>query len=103
MKFKYIPILFSAILATSFTSCKKELADINKNPNEAENPLPDYLLTGAIKSTTDAYWGTNNINSSLLFVQHWAKIQYTDPDRYIFLILIFRIYGIVVIQKALPT
>ena len=84
MKFKYIPILFSAILATSFTSCKKELADINKNPNEAENPLPDYLLTGAIKSTTDAYWGTNNINSSLLFVQHWAKIQYTDPDRYIF-------------------
>lgn len=84
MKFKYIPILFSAILATSFTSCKKELADINKNPNEAENPLPDYLLTGAIKNTTDAYWGTNNINSSLLFVQHWAKIQYTDPDRYIF-------------------
>nr|WP_068891487.1 SusD/RagB family nutrient-binding outer membrane lipoprotein [Pedobacter panaciterrae] len=84
MKFKYIPILFSAILATSFTSCKKELADINKNPNEAENPLPDYLLTGAIKSTADAYWGTNNINSSLLFVQHWAKIQYTDADRYIF-------------------
>jgi hypothetical protein len=84
MKFKYIPILFSAIIATAFTSCKDELADINKNPNAAENPLPDYLLTGAIKNTADAYWGTNNINSSLLFVQHWSKIQYTDADRYIF-------------------
>lgn len=84
MKFKYIPIIFSAIIATAFSSCKDELADINKNPNEAENALPDYLLTGAIKNTADAYWGTNNINSSLLFVQHWSKIQYTDADRYIF-------------------
>src|SRR6476620_887249 len=24
------------------------------------------------------------MNSSLLLVQHWAKIQYTEPDRYIF-------------------
>ncbi|WP_448635590.1 hypothetical protein [Pedobacter panaciterrae] len=39
MKFKYIPILFSAIIATAFTSCKDELADINKNPNAAENPF----------------------------------------------------------------
>ena len=26
----------------------------------------------------------NNLDSSLLFIQHWAKIEYTDPDRYIF-------------------
>ncbi|WP_431214519.1 SusD/RagB family nutrient-binding outer membrane lipoprotein [Puia sp. P3] len=67
------------------TSCKKELAGINKNPNATENPQPDYLLTAAEKLTSDAYWGVdNNLNSSLLFIQHWAKIQYTDPDRYIF-------------------
>ena len=24
------------------------------------------------------------MDASLLFVQHWAKIQYTDPDRYIY-------------------
>jgi hypothetical protein len=85
MKFNYIPILFSTILVLSFSSCKDELADLNKNPNSAETPQPDYLLTGAIKSTADTYWGvTNNMNSSLLFVQHWSKIQYTDPDRYIF-------------------
>jgi len=65
-------------------SCKKELANINKNPNASENPQPAYLLTAAEKLTADAYWGVdNNMNSSLLFVQHWAKIQYTDPDRYI--------------------
>jgi hypothetical protein len=65
-------------------SCKKELAGINKNPNASENPQPDYLLTAAEKLTSDAYWGVdNNMNSSLLFIQHWAKIQYTDPDRYI--------------------
>lgn len=66
-------------------SCKKDLADINKNPNGTENPQPNYLLTAAEKITADAIWGVdNNLNSSLLFIQHWAKIQYTDPDRYIF-------------------
>lgn len=85
MKFKYIPILFSSALVLSFSSCKDELADLNKNPNATEIPQIDYLLTGAIKSTSDAYWGvTNNMNSSLLFIQHWSKIQYNDPDRYIF-------------------
>jgi hypothetical protein len=72
-------------LLVAFASCKKDLADINKNPNAAENPQANYLLTAAEKVSADAYWGSdNNFNSSLLFVQHWAKIQYTDPDRYIF-------------------
>jgi hypothetical protein len=85
MKLKYISILFTAALTLSLTACKKQLADLNKNPNATENPLPDYLLTGSIKNASDTYWGTtNNMNSSLLFVQHWAKIHYTDPDRYIF-------------------
>lgn len=74
-----------AILALAFASCDKELDRININPNATENAQPDYLLTGAIKNTADAYWGTaNNMNSSLLFVQHWAKIQYTEEDRFIF-------------------
>jgi len=77
-------ILF-IVLAFGVVSCKKELANINRNPNATENPQPDYLLTAAEKLTADAYWGVdNNLNSSLLFIQHWAKIQYTDPDRYIF-------------------
>ncbi|RYY26766.1 MAG: SusD/RagB family nutrient-binding outer membrane lipoprotein, partial [Sphingobacteriaceae bacterium] len=84
MKHKYTAILF---LATFFgaSSCKKDLVNLNQNPTAAQTAQPDYLLTGATKLTADTYWGTaNNMDASLLFVQHWAKIQYTDPDRYIY-------------------
>jgi hypothetical protein len=86
MKLKYTSIILSGTLLLSLASCKKELVRINQNPNATQNPQPDYLLTGVIKSVSDtSYWGVdNNMNSSLLFVQHWAKIQYTDPDRYIY-------------------
>jgi len=78
-------LMLSVFLLGGLTGCKDDLADINKNPNEAETPQPAYLLTSTIKTTADSYWGvSNNLASSLLFVQHWARIQYTDPDRYIF-------------------
>lgn len=84
MKTKYISFILSAFLLVTFSGCKKSLDESNVNPNASETPQPDYLLTGAIKTSADTYWGTaNNMNSSLLFVQHWAAIQYTDADRYI--------------------
>lgn len=77
-------IAFAGLMMLA-VSCKKDLVNINKNPNAAENPQPDYLLTAAQKITSDLYWGAdNNFNSTLLIIQHWAKIQYTEPDRYIF-------------------
>ncbi|RFM25682.1 SusD/RagB family nutrient-binding outer membrane lipoprotein [Deminuibacter soli] len=82
-KSSFYIIVAAAVLGAA--SCKKDLAEINQNPNGATNPQPDYLLTSTEKKIADTYWGVdNNMNSSLLFVQHWAKIQYTDPDRYIF-------------------
>jgi len=85
MKNKYITLLLSGTLVLSAVSCKKDLVKINQNPNASQNAQPDYLLTAATKTTTDTYWGVNNtMESSLLFVQYWAKIQYTDPDRYIY-------------------
>ncbi|MGN6542317.1 MAG: SusD/RagB family nutrient-binding outer membrane lipoprotein [Ginsengibacter sp.] len=58
---------------------------INKNPNAAQIAQPNYLLTAATKSAVDEYWSiTRSTNPSSLFVQQWAMIQYTDPDRYIF-------------------
>lgn len=82
-KIKY-SLLFLSVFGL-LSACKDDLADINKNPNEAETPQPAYLLTSTIKTTADSYWGvSNNMASSLLFIQHWARIQYTDPDRYIF-------------------
>jgi hypothetical protein len=83
MKKFSIYILLATALAVS--SCTKELEKVNINPNASENAQPDYLLTASIKTTADAYWGTaSTMNSSLLFVQHWAKIQYTEEDRYVF-------------------
>ncbi|AXY77907.1 SusD/RagB family nutrient-binding outer membrane lipoprotein [Paraflavitalea soli] len=82
---KHIYQWLIAGLSLATISCKKDLAEINKNPNAAENPQPDYLLTATEKITSDLYWGdANNFNSTLLIIQHWAKIQYTEPDRYIF-------------------
>ncbi|MGY3055154.1 hypothetical protein ACVWYG_003367 [Pedobacter sp. UYEF25] len=79
-------IIYTGIVLVLFaTSCSKELDRVNINPNATENAQPDYLLTAAIKNTADAYWGTaNNMNSSLLFVQQFAKVQYTEEDRFIY-------------------
>lgn len=83
MKKYSLYIVLAAVLAAA--SCTKELEKVNINPNASENAQPDYLLTASIKTTADAYWGTSStMNSSLLFAQHWAKIQYTEEDRYVF-------------------
>ncbi len=85
MKYNKIYPLFTAvILLLGVTSCKKELAKINKNPNAVEDPQPAYLLSGAVASTAQAYWNVNESNPTNLFVQYWAAIQYTEEDRYIF-------------------
>jgi len=76
-------IIYILIFASVLSSCDNQLDEINKNPNATETPLAPYLLTGTLKQGADLYWGSeSNFNSSLLFVQHWAKIQYTEPDRY---------------------
>lgn len=76
-------LAYITLFALTFTSCGDSLDDINKNPNATETPLAPYLLTGSLKQGADLYWGSiNNFDSSLLFVQHWAKIQYTEPDRF---------------------
>lgn len=80
MKKYILPLILSVIL---FASCDDQLDDINKNPNATENPLPAYLLTGSLKHGADLYWGADaNFKTDLLFVQHWASIQYTESDRY---------------------
>ena len=82
---KNINRIFIAALVMMTVSCKKDLVEINRNPNATENPQPDYLLTASQKISSDLYWGAdNNFNATLLVIQHWAKVQYTEPDRYIF-------------------
>ncbi len=76
-------ILSILLVAFALSSCNDQLDDINRNPNATETPLAPFLLTGSLKHGADLYWGSNSsFNSSLLFIQQWAKIQYTEPDRY---------------------
>jgi hypothetical protein len=79
---KYI-LSFVTAVAVLLASCSESLDDINVNPNATEQPDPAYLLTGIEKSGADLYWGNSaNYGGILLFVQHWAAIQYTETDRY---------------------
>ncbi|MGN7823087.1 SusD/RagB family nutrient-binding outer membrane lipoprotein [Chitinophaga sp. 22536] len=83
MKKLLIPtyLLFAIVL---LASCRKDLERINKNPNEPVTVQPDYLLSNGIKANVDTYWGPDAaMDGTLLYVQYWSKIQYTDADRYI--------------------
>lgn len=73
----------AALLSFCLVSCNDELAEINTNPNATETPNPAYLLSAVEYHAADLYWGSStSYNSTLLWVQHWAKIQYTEPDCY---------------------
>lgn len=67
-------------------SCTKDFEEINSDPNNPSTELaaPDMLLTNAIESMTDRvheiFLG-HEMGSC--WVQHMAKVQYTDEDRYI--------------------
>ncbi|MDR2466616.1 MAG: SusD/RagB family nutrient-binding outer membrane lipoprotein [Prevotellaceae bacterium] len=77
--------LIAALLcASTFIACES-LDEINVDPNSTSQPRPDYLLAGVEKNGADLYWGSAlGYGGTLLFVQHWAAIQYTDIDRYSF-------------------
>ncbi|MCK9399698.1 MAG: SusD/RagB family nutrient-binding outer membrane lipoprotein [Bacteroidales bacterium] len=89
MKIKRI-VGIAAILAAFlfiFDSCTKNFEDINTDPNNAglDKAAPDMLLTNVIEMTTDRvqeiFLGEEMGNC---WVQHEAKVQYTDEDRYIY-------------------
>ncbi|MCE7065904.1 SusD/RagB family nutrient-binding outer membrane lipoprotein [Dyadobacter sp. CY326] len=72
-----------ASLSVFLAGCQDELEEVNENPNEAISAQPDYLLANAIKSNADVILGSDaSMETTTLFVQHWAKIQYTDVDKY---------------------
>ncbi|MDQ1088127.1 MULTISPECIES: SusD/RagB family nutrient-binding outer membrane lipoprotein [unclassified Siphonobacter] len=84
MKIKsFTKLILPLTLVAGLTACQKELEDINRNPNEATVAQPDYLLTNALKSSADLVMGSDaSMETTTLFVQYWAKIQYTDVDKY---------------------
>ncbi|MBL7742831.1 MAG: SusD/RagB family nutrient-binding outer membrane lipoprotein [Chitinophagaceae bacterium] len=79
MKLFKISIL---ILSAGFiAACTKDFSDTNTNKNNPTSVTPDLLLSGVIRNTMNQQvseaWGIGNI-----VVQHHAKIQFVNEDRY---------------------
>lgn len=78
--------LFGLVLLLVAIGCTKDFDEINTSPNDVdwEKSHPDLLLTSAIEGLTDQIqdvWLGHEIGSC--WVQHMAKVQYTDEDRYL--------------------
>ncbi len=78
--------LLGLALLLATVSCTKDFEEINTNTNDIdwEKSHPDLLLTGAIEGLSDQIqdvWLGHEIGSC--WVQHMAKVQYTDEDRYL--------------------
>jgi len=88
-------IIYIILVASLLSSCNNQLDEINKNPNATETPLAAYLLTGNLKQGADLYWGSeSNFNSSLLFVQQWAKFNMQSLTGMMWQIPVLPRYGI---------
>ncbi|HEX6941101.1 MAG TPA: SusD/RagB family nutrient-binding outer membrane lipoprotein [Longimicrobiales bacterium] len=71
-------------LAGGLAACDQDLASINENPNEPSDVDAALILPQAIQSATDQVLGAGywNLEGLGLWAQHYAKIQYTNEDRY---------------------
>jgi hypothetical protein len=82
---KYIPALL--LTALFVTGCDHGFDEVNTNPNAPEVVTPDLLLPHGIESAVDLYWGSGvtslGADVGNLYAQYWARIQYTDVDRYV--------------------
>jgi len=88
MKIKVLYNLAAALLVLIFLSygCTKDFKALNTNPNSPgiEQAAPNMLLTNALEAMTDRvheiFLG-HEMGSC--WVQHMAKVQYPDEDRYV--------------------
>lgn len=83
-RYKLLSVAAVAALMVSMSACDDGLADLNENPNSPTDVPAQFLLPQALQTTVE-YAGYNTwftLEFTGLFAQQWAKIQYTDEDRY---------------------
>lgn len=78
MKHLIIPFFFALLL---LSSCEKSLEEVNVNPNVPLEVTPDLLLPNVIRQTVNETMGENWSIGNIV-VQHTAKIQFVNEDRY---------------------
>jgi len=87
---RIVNIKFLTALVVLFviaSSCTKDFEEMNTDPNNPSTDLaaPEMLLTNIIESATDrTYEIFLGHEMGNCWVQHMAKVQYTDEDRYIY-------------------
>jgi hypothetical protein len=82
---KYFKLALALPLALSLGACEKDFDALNTNPNNATVGNPAYILTNAEQSNIYRLFDIPvNQDGGLLIIQHWAKVQYTEEDRYAF-------------------
>lgn len=78
---KRLRILIPVLALLAGIGCTKDFEEVNTNMNNPTDVTPDLLLSGIIRSTMNQQvneaWGIGNI-----VVQHHAKIQFVNEDRY---------------------
>jgi hypothetical protein len=73
----------AALTAVTLSACADGLTDLNQNPNSPPDVAAPLLFSSGIQSVVGRtlgstfFWDYTNAWS-----QHWAKIQYTNEDRY---------------------
>lgn len=75
-----IALVFAVMM--SVMACDNNFEELNTNNNVPTSVTPDLLLAGVIRNTLNNQvgeaWGIGNI-----VVQHTAKIQFVNEDRYL--------------------
>lgn len=72
------------ILMNVFTACG-DFGDMNVDPNQPSDVPAEGLVTNAMFTLPDRYWGRAfNFEMAMLFVQHFAQAEYTEEQRYVF-------------------
>jgi hypothetical protein len=78
VRYSYL-VLITVVVATG---CKK-LDDINLNPNKPTTSDPNYLITGAEKSTMDILYSTlQNGYFGMHYAQYWSGNSRTGDSQY---------------------
>lgn len=80
---KYSIILFVGACLFTFNACK-DITDLNIDPNNPTEVLPENLLTQAQYELAERVWGRNyNGEWTMLLVQHWSQNEYAEESRYL--------------------
>lgn len=78
---KISKIIVAALMVATVTSCDKDFEEINQNPNSPTEVPASLLLPtvirGAVYEMAGLAWNYGNV-----VMQHTAKIQFTNEDRY---------------------